>query len=226
MKEIIVVDVETTGLDPQVHDIVEYAAVSVDVESRSIKPKSYIALLVNPCQPIPPEASAIHHLVDSDVALAIPADELRGMVRRDQVYAAHNAAFDSAFLQLPIAICTKKLAYRIWPQAPRYSNQVLRYWRGITFNDASQRAVELPPHRALHDAFVTAHLLLDLMASIDWDIERAIRISSEPALLPKVTFGKHVDMKWENVPKDYLRWVMQQDFDEDVRFTAQYWLAR
>ena len=226
MKEIIVVDVETTGLDPQVHDLVEYAAVSVSVENRCIKPHGYASFLVNPGHPIPPEASAVHHLTDRDVANAIPADELRAMLRRDVTYAAHNAKFDAGFLRLPIAICTKKLAYRIWPTAPRHSNQVLRYWIGIEFNDASQRAVELPPHRALHDAFVTAHLLLHLLAAIDWDIDRAIKISSEPALLPKVTFGKHAELTWANVPKDYLQWVIKQDFDEDVKFTAKHYLNR
>lgn len=226
MKEIIVVDTETTGLDPAVHELVEYAAVMVDLENRCITTNAHVAFLVNPCQPIPPEASAIHHLTDRDVVNAIPADELRAMLRRDATYAAHNAKFDSGFLRLPISICTKKLAYRIWPTAPRHSNQVLRYWIGIEFDAASLRAVELPPHRALHDAFVTAHLLLRLLSAIDWDIDRAIQISSEPALLPKVTFGKHAELPWANVPKDYLQWVLKQDFDEDVKFTAQHWLQR
>ena len=50
------------------------------------------------------------------------------------------------------------MALRVWPEAPRHSNQVLRYWRGMRLDHA--RA--MPPHRAGPDAWVTAHILADL----------------------------------------------------------------
>ena len=42
----------------------------------------------------------------------------------------------------------------------KHSNQVLRYWLGLRL-DAD---LAMPPHRAGPDAYVTAHLLLRMMA--------------------------------------------------------------
>lgn len=219
---ITVIDCETTGLDPNVDRVVEVASVSIE-DNEIVDSQSH---LFNPGIPIPATASAIHHLTDRHVKEGLGLSTIEPLYRLDffGTYAAHNAAFDQSFLKWPIEICTKKLAYRLWPDAPGFSNQVLRYWRGITFTPASSRAIELPPHRALHDAFVTAHLLIELMNELDWDIDKAKEISRQPSLLPVVTFGKHAKQKWSEVPKDYLRWIKSQDFDPDVKYTADYWL--
>ena len=227
MDSITVIDCETTGLDPAVDRIVEVAKVTIDVATRQILPNKHRSDVFNPDIPVPPTASAIHHLTDADVDAGFPLTMLRDLYFAEgTIYAAHNAKFDEAFLGWPIGICTKKLAYTVWPDAPRYSNQVLRYWRGIKFTDASSRAVELPPHRALHDAFVTAHLLIELLSDLDWNLEAALAISSRPSLLPTVTFGKHSGTAWKDVPKDYLRWVRGQEFDEDVLHTANFYLSQ
>ena len=48
------------------------------------------------------------------------------------VFVAHKWAFEAQWLgehlQGRPAICTYKAALRLWPDAPGYSNQVLRYW--------------------------------------------------------------------------------------------------
>ena len=72
------------------------------------------------------------------------------------VFVAHKWAFEAQwledYLQGRPAICTYKAALRLWPEAPGYSNQVLRYWlRPKDLNPA----VASPPHRALPDAYVT-----------------------------------------------------------------------
>lgn len=226
-----VIDVETTGLDPTVDRVCEVAFVDVDVVTRSIASQRLHQYLCNPGRPIPPEASAVHHLTDNDVSACPTLEEhidyLRSPEQLAIVYVAHNAQFDRAFLhQLPVQwICTKKLAYRIWPNAPAYSNQVLRYWRKLTFDyDLSMALKTLAPHRAAYDAIVTASLLLDELNELDWDIDLALRITEQPALLPRVTFGKHAGLAWADVPTDYLQWLLKQDFDEDTLYTAKHHL--
>ncbi|HEY0311200.1 MAG TPA: 3'-5' exonuclease, partial [Allosphingosinicella sp.] len=94
--------------------------------------------LVRPSVPIPAPASAIHHIVDADVAQCRPlAEHLDVYMDRHmdvgvQAFAAHNWKFEAQWLgdhlQGRPAICTYKCAMRVWPDAPAHNNQALRYW--------------------------------------------------------------------------------------------------
>jgi exodeoxyribonuclease X len=118
-------------------------------------------------------------------------------------------------------ICTYKAAVRLWPQAPKHSNQVLRYWLELELD----RSIADRAHRAMPDAYVTAHLLRELMTQAS--IDDLVRWTADPVLLPKVPFGKYRDQPWEAVPSDYLQWVLRQaDMNEDVVHTARQQLAQ
>ena len=181
--------------------------------------------MVRPRKAIPPEASAVHHITDADVAAAPSWEEIWPQIFKanDNViaFAAHNARFEHQWIAgnilggIPL-ICSYKAALRIWPHAPGHSNQVLRYWLKLPLE--TERA--FPPHRALPDAYVTAHLLRQQLnrASLD-DL---ITWSQQPALLTNVTFGKHRGLKWTDVPNGYLNWIIANGgFDENVMYTAK-----
>jgi exodeoxyribonuclease X len=168
MPTIWVLDTETTGLSPETDRVVEIAA--VPVVGALVDPTTGLtqwrvgdgaSSLVRPGIPIPPEASGVHHIIDSDVAdapqLGEALDRVLGPLWGGQVEicAAHNAKFDRGFLpplQTKRWLYTWRTSMHVWPDAPSHKNMVLRYWRGI----------DLPregAHRALADATVTAHLL-------------------------------------------------------------------
>jgi exodeoxyribonuclease X len=118
-------------------------------------------------------------------------------------------------------ICTLKVALRVWPDAPGHSNQILRYWRGLTLD----AALAMPPHRAAPDACVTAHLLVELLKEVS--VEQMIAWTAGPKLLPKVPFGKHRNSSWSTVPGDYLQWMVgQSEMDPDAIWCAQQELHR
>lgn len=113
-------------------------------------------------------------------------------------------------------ICTYKVALRLWPDAPKHSNQVLRYWLGLDL-DAVQA---MPPHRAGPDAWVTAHLLLRMLEQAT--VTQMIGWTVEPKQLPVLPFGKHRGLKWADLPDDYLQWLVRQaDMDPDVLWCAR-----
>lgn len=183
--------------------------------------------------PITPRARAVHHLSDADIAgrNEFGREDWVTLIEDEaiQYYAAHNVAFDRVVIERTVGptekpwICTLKCARVAWPEAPAFGNQVLRYWRGI------ERVVEpasLYPHCALYDATVTSWLLVELIAEFNGDLDRMVQVSSEPTLLYRCTLPKHRGVLWENVPKDYLRWILSKDFDEDTAHTARYWLER
>src|SRR5436190_710636 len=74
-----VIDIETTGIDPATDAIIEIASVDM-VRSGGIN--NAMDTLVRPGKPIPPGASAVHHIVDEDVqnapALAEVIDRFKG----------------------------------------------------------------------------------------------------------------------------------------------------
>ena len=191
-------------------------------------------LLVNPGQPIPPETSAVHHIVDADVrgaptfaeaARAIFFDEERMQAQR-VVLVAHNARFERQWLTPEVTgdvhwICTYKAALRVWPDAPAHNNGALRYWRNPYGLD---RRHADPAHRAVPDAYVTAHLLREML--VGTSLDDLVLISSQPAQLVRCNFGKHRGQLWTKIPADYLRWCSGQQMDEDTLFTVRAELRR
>jgi exodeoxyribonuclease X len=229
-----VIDTETTGLDPEKDAVVEFAAVKI-VEAKALGAggdqtfwhvKARWSSFVDPRRPIPPEASAVHHIIDADVAdapaLGNAVANVFGPDWPDEIdiLAAHNCRFDLGFLPMlkdKRWIDTYRCALHIWPDAPSHSNQALRYWLKI----------DLPrdgAHRALADATVTAHVLVAILR--ERTVDDLIKLSTKAVVLRKVGFGKHFGSLWTEVPHDYLSWAAKQDFDPDVRFTIKSEIAR
>lgn len=218
-----VVDFETTGLDPANADVIEVGWVDIESDGSMTRPKS---ILCRPIREIEIEAMAVHHLTEKDVASGVSPDEWRTALSADNpvAFVAHSSKFEASFWPDAAApwICTYKSALRVWPDAPRHSNQALRYWLRLGTDQSFDAALAMPPHRAAPDAYVTAYIFAKLLATEGENrLRRMLAWTREPGLLPKVTFGKHFGAKWADVPNDYLDWISRQnDMDEDVRFTA------
>lgn len=236
-----VLDVETTGLDPDVDGVVEVACVPCSLASGVILDEA-THTLVEPGIPIPASGSAIHHIVDADVLGKPPLvdamhEKIKVTTERGQTVAcaAHNADFDSSFLP-PLGfpmLCTKRLAQKLWPELDCYSNQFLRYHLKL---DIPAEIKSMPMHRALPDAAVTAFLLLHELREViarakepgSITVDGLMKWIAEPVLLVTCRFGKHKGALWSEVPKSYLDWMLSPrgmtDLDSDTEFTARHWL--
>jgi DNA polymerase III epsilon subunit family exonuclease len=167
-REFAVVDVETTGTDAQMSDLVEIGVVTVSGGQITDR----WSTLVNPGRPI--VGNQMHGLTDADVSGApSPAEAVQQALDRigDALVVGHNVGFDLGFLEaaLPSAklepgryIDTLVLAREGYPEVGAYKLEGLSSFFGI---DLSQN------HRALPDAEATASLLLwfanDLPGRID-----------------------------------------------------------
>lgn len=225
-----VIDTETTGIPSatEKHALCEIGWCDVerqpDGEWRVGSPKSG---LCNPGRPMPLEAMAVHHLRDCDLIDASSPDAALRLMMADapEIFVAHNADFERQFVGSDIQwLCTFKAAVRIWPDAPQHGNQFLRYYLGL--DEEMERDWTFPPHRAGPDAYVTAHLLVKLIES-GTPIEDMLRWSKGPALLPRITFGKHAGKKWEDIDSSYLEWMVKQtDMDRDALANAKHHLKK
>lgn len=235
-----VVDLETTGFEAPEHAPCEVAWVDlqhegIDLSGAPINWRvdagSMTELLCDPARPIPPETSAVHHILDEDVKglrfwpEAIDTCIGEGIFAAD-VFAAHNAKFERQWLTDERTggkpwVCTYKGALRVWPEAPGHSNQALRYWLKP---EGLDRSVAHAAHRAGPDAYVTAFLLRELLKRAS--LHDLIKWSSEPALLPRVPIGQQKGAAWADVDVGFLKWILARDFNEDILHSAHTELER
>lgn len=191
-----VFDVETTGIptEEERHAVCEIGWIDIRMVGGEWRvDEAPISMLVNPGRPMPIEALSVHHITDEMLAGAVPIGHgfralMDGTDAARSCFVAHNADFEKEFFgggDVPW-ICTYKSALRIWPDAPSHSNQVLRYWRNP---EGLDRSIASVAHRAMPDAYVTAFLLRDMLQEAA--VEDLIAWSKEPAILPKIQFGKY-----------------------------------
>lgn len=227
-----ILDVETTGLNPALDRVVEVATVDISVhEDGEITRGEMWSSLINPAIPIPPEASAVHDIVDEMVADAPAFADVVDHLKRGppHAYCAHNNRFDEQFFK-PADIPwldTYRIAIWIWPEAPNHTAACLRYWLKLRFaEDIGQL------HRAKGDAYIAAAILRRALTVLTKDpdgptmqvrLQQLFQVSNEPAVLPKFTFGEHAMKPIATVPSSYLEWILSPKGikdNEDVRFTA------
>ena len=161
----VVVDLETTGLQPGLDRIIEIGAVKV-VNGEIVDEWD---ATVNPGIYIPAESTQIHgittEMVKDSRAFEELAQEYVDFLGEDSVFVAHNVDFDRDFMNIHLSraglktmpnpyLCTLKLAKQVHPNLTRYGLGSLVEVFGI----------ELPQaHRALHDARATAQLLIKFL---------------------------------------------------------------
>ncbi len=219
-----VIDLETAGLGPYDvceigwQDVVEGADGAWRVDGQRG------ALFVNPGRPITPDTMAIHHILDADVADApywkTVAPEVLRPAGGVAAFAAHRATFEQRYCRRQFTggaewVCTWKCALRLWPHLPRFSNQMLRYLRRP---EGLDHQTGLPAHRALPDAYVTAHHLRDMLNEVP--LAQLLAWSREPGLLPRVPAGVQRGKAWRDLDSDTLL-ACALDRDPDVRFSAE-----
>lgn len=214
-----VIDFETTGIpdEESQHSVVEAAYVDINAENRT-KVKNFTSF-VKPSTPMSIEALATHHISEKNAnEKGILWDDCCGiLLEKDHdeeiIYVAHNADFEKKFFDPRDVkwIDTYKVALKLYPDAPGYSNQILKYYLGVHDCPTDHH----PPHRALPDCEVTACIILRMGFEVSFN--EMIKISKEPPYLTKMTFGKHKGERFEDIPMDYLKWVLRQsDIDEGV----------
>lgn len=224
-----VVDFETSGFHPEA-EVLELGVVDSYVEAPKVLAGA--GVLFRNTQPIPPGARAVHHITAAmvaheptweearHIAWALRPQQLAGEPPPFRFLAAHQADFEKRWVgDLAGAtpwVCTYKCALRLWPEAPTHSNQGLRYWlqdEGLWPETFDQHFAE-PTHRAVPDAYVTAHLVLVQLRLAT--LEQLIQWTSEPRYITRVPFGEQKGRLFSEVDEGLLHWILRKDFDEDV----------
>ncbi len=168
----VVVDVETTGLDPSIDRITEIAMMKV----KNGVLLDEFSTLINPLVPIPPSITELTGIDNVMVMDAPPAREVVPAIAdflADSIFVAHNAPFDWGFVSETAMrergmqfenpqLCTVKLSKRILPNLSSKSLGPVTAALNITIPDR---------HRASGDAFATALVLVKFLAFLQRKLE-------------------------------------------------------
>jgi DNA polymerase III epsilon subunit family exonuclease len=186
-RDLVVVDVETTGRDPKMADLLEIGAVRI----KNGKVADRWSSLVNPGRPV--VGAQMHGLTDGDLKGApTPKDAATAFLAfaGDSVLVGHNVGFDLGFLEEALGdgfrfgydgyLDTVTLTREAYPDLESYKLGDLSRFFGIELQNA---------HRALPDAEATAELVLRLagdlpprIAELKAGIAVAIRANRDPNL--------------------------------------------
>jgi DNA polymerase III epsilon subunit-like protein len=235
---IVFFDTETTGTGPQ--DTLCQIAWMQEGEMK--------AGLFKPALPIPPEASAVHHISNKMVADRPPFrgspewEEVKELFESDDtIVVAHNAKFDIGMLAkediVPKRhICTLRVARAMDPEAklPSYKLQYLRYALDLEVDESAAA------HSADGDVLVLEQLFIRLFTKIretkgeEETLKEMMDISTLPSIIRSFNFGKHAGKSIADVAKeapDYLEWLLDQKLknpadEEDWIFTLKTHLGK
>ncbi|NLD52165.1 MAG: PolC-type DNA polymerase III, partial [Clostridiales bacterium] len=189
---IIVLDFETTGLNPVQDRIIEIGAVRLSAGQI----EDSFSMLVNPGFPLPAVITQITGIKDADLmdaptaAQALP--QLMAFIG-DAPLAAHNAAFDAAFLEHELArlgqtrrftrLDTLLFAQKLYPDRKSYRLAAVCKMLGVSLKNA---------HRAVHDATATAQVLAHMLDEArKMGAERLEQVDSHVTGYTK-SFDRHV----------------------------------
>ncbi|HUQ42419.1 MAG TPA: exonuclease domain-containing protein, partial [Candidatus Limnocylindrales bacterium] len=162
--DLVALDLETTGFDPETDRIVEIGAAHVTLDADGVvRIGERFSTFVDPGAALAPVITRLTGIRDADLLAAPPADV--ALTRLDEflggsTVVGHNVSFDLAFLERGGSrprdlLDTVELASILMPTAPTYALQAL-----AAASDIHPEAA----HRALDDALTSAAVLAVLAA--------------------------------------------------------------
>jgi len=237
-SRILVVDTETTGIDPKQARIVEIGGVLYDPKVGRKALQRYI----NPGCPIPPEATAVHRITDDIVAdspaFAEVAEGIAERFRSADVILGYNLLdYDLPLIEaefaragMPIVIDRSKVIDLII-----FARWHMRSMRSRKLGDVcAHYEIDLTnAHSAKADALATHDLLYHMLDDgfLPSDVQKAVEVQAKAVELIKaeseawsywlyrdrkfpsvirVGAGKHVGRPLNAVPKDYIKFILEK----------------
>lgn len=221
------VDLELTGLSVEHDRIIEVAIAKFTCDEI----KDTYESLVDPEMNIPDESIKIHHITNEMVAGKPKIQALLPEVCKrltGQVVVGHGVGFDLSVLEKAAldhginwkfprekVIDTLRLA-RLYGESPNNSLEMLRQH----FNIPDEGA-----HRAMSDVTVNIKVFKHLISQFK-SLKEIMNRLKRPIVLKTMPLGKHKGRLFSEIPLDYLRWAVRQDFDQDLSFSLQSEIKR
>jgi DNA polymerase-3 subunit epsilon len=222
-KDIFVcLDCETTGLETDKDRIIEIGLVRFNFDETL----DSFETLIDPQMPIPEASTAIHHITDPMVKAKPKIQEILPKIFEfigKSIIVGHGITNDIAFIcsaakqhNVPCKLAshpyldTLRMA-RLYGESPINSLEKLRQH----FNIQEEGA-----HRAMNDVIVNIEVF-KYLAKRYKTTEQIVNRLKSPIQLKTMPLGKHKGRIFSEIPVEYLRWAVNQNFDQDLMFTLK-----
>lgn len=226
-EKFICIDCETTGLDPKEDRIIEVAVVLFDLNEIFASFES----LVDPECAIPETSIAIHNItpamVENKPKIETLLPEIIALIK-DYTIVGHGVGFDiellinaaerhgiSHNLRKNRILDTLRMA-RLYGDCPVNSLEQLRKHFNIPMEGA---------HRAMNDVIVNREVFRHLAKRYK-TTKQLFEALSRPVLMKTIPLGKHKGRPFKEVPLQYLYWMANKEFDQDLEFSIKTELKR
>lgn len=229
------IDLETTGINHVNDRIVQVGIVKLNLDGTQKEWQS----LVNPLVPIPKEASDVHHITDEMVANAPTFQQLGpGLFKafEDVDFCGYNLkAFDLPFLASEFKRINLDFDISKYSVVDAFRLFVLKTPRNLTAAVKHYLGEELPDaHDALADARASLRIAMAQLQMYE-DVPKSPALIHAMLFNPKgnnidsdgkfyfengeavMNFGKYRNTQLRLIPKDYLNWVLRNNFSEEIK---------
>jgi DNA polymerase-3 subunit epsilon len=226
-QKFVCIDCETTGLDAKQDRIIEVAVMVFDAEQAYAQMES----LIDPECVIPETSIAIHHIsqemVHGKPLIAQVLPEVLKMIG-DHIIIGHGVGFDIDIVAtaaerhgIPCKIRKNRVLdtlrmARLYGESPVNSLEYLRKHFNIPLEGA---------HRAMSDVIVNREVFKYLAKKFK-TTEQLFEALSRPILMSTMPLGKHKGRLIKEIPLQYLQWICNKDFDQDLLFSVRTELKR
>ncbi len=226
-QKFICIDCETTGLDAQQDRVIEVAVMCFDAH----QVYAQMETLINPECEIPETSIAIHHITpemvkDKPTIAQVLPDILQ--LIGNQIIVGHGVGFDIDILAIAaerhgipciirhnLYLDTLRMA-RLYGESPINSLEHLRKHFNIPLEGA---------HRAMSDVVVNKEVFKRLAKRFK-TTEQLFDALSRPILMNTMPLGKHKGRLLKEIPLQYLQWISNKDFDQDLLYSVRTELKR
>lgn len=222
-KKIVWVDTETTGVNKNVDEVIQFGATVVIPNGTFVDTN----ILIKPSFPIPKASSEIHGIFDKDVAGKLGfeshVDEIVALFK-DADVGGFNVGFDIAILDRQLTKAGKPNvfanarvydAYRIFMRhSPRNLGAAFEYYTDKPMEDA-------------HDALADIHTTITIAAKqiemeSDKRIDELFEKKESQYILNNngvyvLNFGRYKGQEISKADKGYLNWVIKSDLPKEVK---------
>jgi DNA polymerase III subunit epsilon len=226
-QKFVCIDCETTGLDSEQDRIIEVAVMCFDANEVYAQMES----LINPECVIPESSIAIHHItpemVQDKPLIAHVLPEILQMIG-NHIIVGHGIQFDIDILAIAAerhgipckirqnpSLDTLRMA-RLYGESPINSLEHLRKHFNIPLEGA---------HRAMSDVIVNKEVFKWLAKRFK-TTEHLFEALARPIHMPTMPLGKHKGRSLKDIPLQYLQWIANKDFDQDLLFSIRSELKR
>lgn len=226
-QKFVCIDCETTGLDVDNDRILEVAVMCFDANQVYAQMES----LVNPECTISETSIAIHHItpdmVQDKPTIAQVLPEILQIIG-SHIIVGHGVGFDINILAIAaerhgipckirnnLYLDTLRMA-RIYGESPVNSLEHLRKHFNIPLEGA---------HRAMSDVIVNREVFQWLAKKFK-TTEQLFDVLSRPIFMSTMPLGKHKGRPLKEVPLQYLQWIANKDFDQDLLYSVRTELKR